>query len=757
MTIAGNDSRWTAYVLDELDRFERVAFEKEMELVPEAEEILAEIRETVDLLQASREVIPITGLTPTARQRIEVAAVPTRSRSYARWAAWSSAAAVVLFGFITISVPSLLRSRQVSMPAFPVAGPIEPLNRARPGARAAFGSEAEEQTPFQTRTGDTGGTVLDSTGEAVNESPLPTDRNARAELSTVSVEAEERAFTSVRTEVEVTGNIAPIPAPATGLVRETASRVELRPNAQVADPPSFVDQTAGSENSRFLVGVLNSQPVAAPPPPMERFAVDRRFRSDFNTEEYNRIVDNPFVSVFQNPLATFSVDVDTASYANVRRFLNQRTLPPPDAVRIEEMVNYFRYDYEPPRDGRPVRVHTEAVPAPWNPEHRLVRIGIRGEDIAMDERAATNLVFLIDVSGSMNDPYKLPLLVDGMKLLVEQLGENDSVAIVVYAGASGLVLRPTTGDRKPRILRALEQLSAGGSTNGGAGIQLAYDTAVANFIDGGVNRVILATDGDFNVGVTNSGELTRLIEEKARTGVFLSVLGFGTGNFNDAGLEALADRGNGNYAYIDGIREARKVLVQEVSGTLFTIAKDVKFQVEFNPVEVTAYRLIGYENRVLRDQDFNDDTKDAGEIGAGHTVTALFEVVPAGVEINVPGVDPLRYQAPTRPSTEAGSGEMLRVKIRYKEPDGDQSQLIEAPFTDSGQSLEAASSDYRFASAVAAFGMILRKSPYKGSATFDSVVAIAESSQGTDPEGYRAEFLDLVRRARAIRDLDPRD
>jgi Ca-activated chloride channel family protein len=492
-----------------------------------------------------------------------------------------------------------------------------------------------------------------------------------------------------------------------------------------------------------------------PPPPPSPVRFDRRERDQFNTEEYNHIVDNAFIAVRQDPLATLSIDVDTASYANVRRFLNQKTLPPADAVRIEEMVNYFTYAYAAPEGGLPVRINAEVSTAAWNPQHRLVRLGVKGKEILADERAPTNLVFLVDVSGSMRDQNKLPLLKRGMKLLVEQLGENDRVAIVVYAGASGMVLPSTGGDKNGRILAALERLSAGGSTNGGAGIELAYDTAVANFIEGGINRVILATDGDFNVGVTNNGSLTRLIEKKARTGVFLSVLGFGMGNYNDAGLEALADKGNGNYAYIDTIKEARKVLVHEMGSTLVTIAKDVKIQVEFNPSEVNAYRLIGYENRLLEHQDFNDDTKDAGEIGSGHTVTALFEVVPTGVGMALPGSDPLKYQTPpVRPDTRTESGELLTMKVRYKEPDGDESKLMEVPVVDRRSPLTDAGNDYRFAAAVAGFGMLLRDSPHKGDATYDSILELAESSIGTDKEGYRTEFVDLVRRARAIADLN---
>ena len=472
---------------------------------------------------------------------------------------------------------------------------------------------------------------------------------------------------------------------------------------------------------------------------------------DFNTEAYDRIDDNPFLAATQNPLSTFSIDVDTASYANVRRFLNQGTLPPRDAVRIEELINYFTYDYPAPDDGSPFSVLVEAGGCPWNDEHRLVRIGLKGKEIADDQRPPSNLVFLIDVSGSMQPPNKLPMLKSALKMLVGRLNENDRVAIVVYASATGLVLPSTTCDSKDTILATLERLQAGGSTNGGAGIQLAYDTAAAHFIPGGTNRVILATDGDFNVGVTNQGDLTRLIEERAKTGVFLSVLGFGMGNLKDSTMEKLADRGNGNYAYIDTLDEARKVLVEQMGGTLVTIAKDVKIQVEFNPARVAAYRLVGYENRLLRAEDFNDDRKDAGEIGAGHTVTALYEIVPAGKSVPVSRIDPLKYQQSTPPADTRSSDELLTVKLRFKSPESDSSDRLELPLVDEGRSFSETSADFQFASSVAAFGMILRDSAYRGSATIDAVISMAEAARGADKEGYRQDFIKLAKLAKAIR------
>ncbi len=469
------------------------------------------------------------------------------------------------------------------------------------------------------------------------------------------------------------------------------------------------------------------------------------------TEEYDLIEENPFRSVEVDPLSTFAVDVDTASYANVRRFLSDGSLPPPSAVRIEELVNYFDYGYAEPDGARPFATHVDVAACPWAPEHRLVRIGLQARRVNGLGTRGKNLVFLLDVSGSMNQPDKLPLLVRSMRLLVDQLGPDDTIAIVTYAGRSGVVLPPVSGSEKPRVLEALAGLQANGSTNGAAGIELAYDLARQHFLPGGVNRVVLATDGDFNVGVSSEGELVRLIEAERASGVGLSVLGFGRGNLADARMEQLADHGDGNYAYIDSLHEARKVLVAELGGTLETIAKDVKLQVEFNPAEVRAYRLIGYENRLLAHEDFNDDTKDAGEIGVGHDVTALYELVPRGVSMDLPGIDPLKYQA-NEPGTSAaaGSGEYMTVKLRYKEPTGARSQLIEVPVRVATTSFDEAPESLRFATAVAAFGLVLRASPNVGTTTLGDVYEWAFGAAGDDPFGYRAELLHLVQRAQEL-------
>ena len=468
------------------------------------------------------------------------------------------------------------------------------------------------------------------------------------------------------------------------------------------------------------------------------------YDQEFNTEAYSRIVDNGFKTVLENPLSTFSIDVDTAAYANVRRFLNGNQLPPPDAVRIEEMVNYFKYDYPQPQGDDPFSVSIEVAPCPWEARHQLALVGLQGLEIETADLPPNNLVFLLDVSGSMNSPNKLPLLKSAMRLLVGNLRAEDRVSIVVYAGAAGLVLEPTSD--KAQILEAIERLSAGGSTAGGAGIELAYKMARKSLIEEGNNRVILATDGDFNVGASSEGDLVRLIEKERESGIFLSVLGFGTGNYKDSKMEQLADKGNGNYAYIDDILEAKKVLVTEMGGTLVTIAKDVKIQVEFNPAKVAAYRLIGYENRLLADEDFDNDQKDAGELGAGHSVTALYEIVPVGSREKFPTAGKLKYQT----TQLVDSDELMAVKLRYKQPDGDQSKLIaKAVKADDFQSLEP-SSNLRFASAVAEFGMLLRKSEYRGSSSYDQLLKRARASRGTDTEGYRAEFIRLVEKAQLL-------
>jgi autotransporter-associated beta strand protein len=536
---------------------------------------------------------------------------------------------------------------------------------------------------------------------------------------------------------------------ASGVV-STASAPAPAPGAQISNPQpdtryfAFVDDVAGYATE----GMAQKQEA----PTLGRDTVSR--------ESYTHIIENELKDVAREPLSTLSIDVDTASYANVRRFLNQGMIPPPDAVRIEELVNYFPTSEEGPAHEakEPFGVGIELAPCPWQPVHRLARIAIKGRERDKD-RKPSNLVFLVDVSGSMNQPAKLPLVQQSLRMLTEQLGEGDSVTMVVYAGSSGVVLPPTNGEKKAEILAAIDRLSAGGSTHGSAGIKLAYEQAVAGFIKGGVNRVILCTDGDFNVGVSSPEELEKLIKHKAKTGVFLSVLGFGSGNLQDRTMETLADKGNGNYAYIDSLSEARKVLVEQMGGTLDTIAKDVKIQVEFNPAAVRSYRLIGYENRLLAKEDFNDDTKDAGEIGAGHSVVALYEIVPANLPPGTeprPAVDSLKYQAPAISPAQlaeaAKSGELMTVKLRYKEPDSDLSKLIEVPTKDAGKTLTASSAEFKFSAAVASFGLLLRDSSYKGTLSWETVRRLALDGKGADTLGYRGEFLQLIDKARGLKE-----
>ncbi len=471
---------------------------------------------------------------------------------------------------------------------------------------------------------------------------------------------------------------------------------------------------------------------------------------DFNTEDYSAITPNIFHSPLTEPLSTFSIDVDTATYSNVRRFLNQGSLPTPNIVRTEEILNYFDYDYPQPKGEHPFSVYTELGVCPWNLKRNLVHIGIQGRKMDMSTAPINNLVFLLDVSGSMSSDNKLPLVQKSMSLLLENMRPQDRIAIVVYAGAAGLVLPSTSGEEKTKISAAINNLTAGGSTAGGAGIQLAYKTAVENLIRGGNNRIILCTDGDFNIGVSSDADMTSLIEENRNKGVFLTVLGFGMENYKDNRLELLADKGNGNYAYIDDINEARKVLVNEMGGTLFTIAKDVKLQVEFNPAHVKAYRLIGYENRLLNTEDFKDDTKDAGELGAGHSVTAIYEIIPADSKEEIPGVDALKYQDVKISDDARKSPEIMNVKLRYKLPDSDTSIPLETPVYNKTLGMKDASQTFLFSAAAVGYAMMLQNSEYKAALTWDMVRTLAAENKGADTDGYRSEFIQLINKAEQL-------
>jgi len=510
----------------------------------------------------------------------------------------------------------------------------------------------------------------------------------------------------------------------------------------------------GRQTKRIVTGAVSQAVVSKSPGIRIRGRSNlRSYQSDWDTESYASVTENGYKQASDEPLSTFSVDVDRASYTNVRRFLNQGVLPPAGSVRVEEMINYFNYDYKCPEGEHPFSVGSELATCPWNEEHYLLKVGLKGKEIEKENLPSSNLVFLIDVSGSMNAGNKLPLLKSSFRLLVNELRDDDYVSIVVYAGAAGLVLEPTSGKNKKEIIEALDRLQAGGSTAGGAGLKLAYKTAKEHFIDGGNNRIILATDGDFNVGISSNASMEELVSEEKDNGIFMTVLGFGMGNYKDDRMEIIADKGNGNYAYIDNLQEAQKTLVSEFGGTLFTIAKDVKFQIEFNPQKVLAYRLIGYENRLLNKEDFNDDTKDAGEIGAGHTVTALYEIIPQGAEDAsewVKKVDKLKYQnKQVRRSAEI-SDEWLTLKLRYKQPDKHKSQLMEFAIKGTVDDFSSASNDFRFAASVAAFGMKLSDSNYIGDMKFQDIQMIAKAARGDDEDGFKAEMVRLIKTAESL-------
>ena len=748
MSIDPNDPRLTTYVLGELEGEEHTEIEKAIQYSEELRQAVAEIRETAASLteELQRELLP--GLSEAHQQKIESGLRLGASGSVLlrkkKWVAAAALAAACLV--LAVNLGPELQS---------------PSSDEQVMTRV-YSSEKETDSlvsgSLDTKFGDAKDEVLmvpqekplryEQTGQ-IRGNEVPGPPGSREKAGRDSQEGEVK-----QPKAQLFEN-KPFRAPVANILGGKSKNDEI----------SGAGGQVGQDASRVIGLEKGALSHARPSAERAREAGEHRYfaadsprpdairgssKPDFNTEAYDRIVDNRFLEVTEHPLSTFSIDVDTASYSNVRRFLRQGTLPPKDAVRIEEMLNYFSYAYPAPSKGRPFSVNVEVAQAPWNFGHRLVRVGLKGMEIHHEKRPASNLVFLLDVSGSMRPTNKLPLMKKALRLLLDRLGENDQVAIVVYAGASGLVLPSTSGDQKGKLRAALENLEAGGSTNGGSGIQLAYRTAVANFAAAGTNRVILATDGDFNVGVTNQGDLTRLIEEKAQSGVFLSVLGFGMGNYKDSTLEKLADMGNGNYAYIDDLNEARKVLVDQIDSTLVTIAKDVKIQIEFNPTQVSAYRLIGYENRLLRKEDFNDDTKDAGEIGAGHSVTALYEVVPTGGRVDVPDVDPLKYQKSLEATEASASDELLTLKLRYKEPDRQKSRVLEFPIRDRGASYGQASQDFKFAAAVACFGMILRDSPYKGNATLDAVLELAQEGRGSDPHGYRQQFVELAKKAKTL-------
>ncbi len=731
MSFDPNDPRITAYLFGELEAAERQAFEADLENSAELRQLVDQTRRTLDVLAGELQNEPPVRLTDAQRalvtNQIDAAAGESPFQATSRPTPRPSTAA-------TRRVLGLAALAATLM----VAASVASVSRLGCGAHTAREVAA-------TRSADRAAAELDAAAYQLQraQQTLQEDRAKYNQEREQLVAKESMAASSMPQDSQ---HFAPSS-------QEAAARGELFQRQLQTLADASQQQSGGPPASGAYGFGLSAQSDESGYGAYYNERADGGAGPGWAGDRYAPIYENPFLEVANEPLSTFSIDVDTASYSKVRMYLLQnRVLPRPDAVRIEELVNYFTYDYQPPSGEVPFAAHVEVADCPWAPKHRLARVGIKGREVEREQRPSSNLVFLLDVSGSMNRPNKLPLLKQGMKMLVDQLGENDRVAIVVYAGAAGLVLDSTTGDQKAVILDALDRLNAGGSTNGGAGIQLAYQTALDNFIAGGVNRVILCTDGDFNVGVTGTDQLVRLAEQNAKTGVFLSVLAFGMGNHNDAMLEEISNKGNGNYAFIDTENEARKVLVEQMSGTLVTIAKDVKIQIEFNPNEVAAYRLIGYENRILAAEDFNDDTKDAGEIGAGHTVTALYELVPADgqSDVQTPPVDELRYQQRGKPTDQAGSGEMLTLKIRYKEPDGDTSTKLEFPVVDDGCKFGQATKDFRFAAAVASFGMLLRNSAYKGNATYAGVLETATEAASDDATGYRQEFLALVAAAQQL-------
>ncbi|MEZ6089364.1 MAG: von Willebrand factor type A domain-containing protein [Pirellulaceae bacterium] len=761
MTSQQNDPRITAYVFGELSPDETARFEQELAASKLLADEVAATRSAIAALE-SEFAGESEGLDDAARQAVQSAALGSLATPAASWLHGNrtpitlvSLAAVVLLvvGIAFVNSDSDVQSgvafrRFSQMEEADNSGVFE-------GAELQSGLEASRKESLAAIPAPMSGTVTEQ--HEAGDTMTFTTRVPTSESGEKSTKPESK-LTLGSDDFSILGAARQSDRENRGLSQmeeeftrdmETMGTGEVRYN----NLPVFLMREVDSAIPRWRnVDVIWHDAT---------WAMDRSFTPhprppswgmgpDISGDKHDLIVENPFLRVNDQPLSTFSIDVDSASYSKVRMYLSQhKTLPRPDAVRIEELINYFNYDDAPPAedDPHPFAATMHVAGCPWNADHRLARIGLKGKTIEK-QRPSSNLVFLLDVSGSMNKPNKLPLVIEGMKMLTGKLSENDSVAIVVYAGAAGVVLNSTSGEHRADIAAALERLKAGGSTNGGEGIALAYNIARDNFIPGGTNRVILCTDGDFNVGVTGTDELVRMAAENAKGNIFLTVLGFGMGNHNDAMMEQISNRGNGNYAFIDSRSEARRVLVEQISATLVTIAKDVKIQVEFNPATVAAYRLIGYENRILASQDFNDDKKDAGEIGAGHTVTALYEIVPTSDEddsvATSPVVDDLRYQKKARLSKQAGSGEMLTLKLRYKEPEGSNSTLIEFPVKDQGQRFEQADNDFRFAASVAAFGMLLRNSAYKGNITYAAVKELAEEAVADSEDAYRTEFLELV-------------
>ena len=775
MKLSIEDPRLTAYALDEIeDAIERAEIERAIAASPELQAVVAAARETADLLIAglSRENAPT--LSEFDKARLSQCAQPKLIKRFAvnlrqHWHLVAGLAAACLAAAV-VWLPKLqdypieyayhqaeqdeyayhqAEQNEYARSQIKIDGSVETLESSNPFLPQHYVEKKEKES--QMVLADTSSSlvarVVDS--EIVSSGP---DRIAYSPPAAPAYQAYQAAPVAQNRELpamKMHASRTERPVPRYRVMRTDNTTDNLIAN-RVA--PVDTSTMALMSNSAFE---SMSIPHRSQSTLREGYVAPMQSPATFNTESYDPIEETDFRSPLVAPLSTFSIDVDTASYANVRRFLQRGQLPPADAVRIEELINYFSYADTPPTDsledgGDPFAVHMAQATAPWNAEHHLLRIALKGYEMPWAERPASNLVFLLDVSGSMNNAQKLPLVKDAMDMLIRRLDKRDQVAIVVYAGASGLVLPSTTANNHETIAHALENLKAGGSTNGGAGIELAYATAREHFIKGGNNRVILCTDGDFNIGQTNRSSLADKAEAAAAEGISLTVLGFGMHNYKDDMLETLSNKGKGSYAYIDSSAEARKVFLQDLPGNLFKIAKDVKIQVEFNPEQVVAYRLIGYENRRLKAEDFNNDAKKAGDIGPGHSIVALYEIVPRGTALKTGSVDPLRYQA--QPVVDSKSdAEVATVKLRYKQPEGSESRLITSNVqSDAVVPFASSTEDFRFTAAVAAFGLRLASSEHISDYSYRQIESVAVNALGTDAGGHRSEFTDLVRKAESI-------
>ncbi|MDZ4861496.1 MAG: von Willebrand factor type A domain-containing protein [Candidatus Hydrogenedentes bacterium] len=753
-----NDPRLTAYVLDELDAEESASIEAEAGSNPSLTEAIDELLRASRVVETSLATTDDVALHTAQRTQIESktwALKPIRRRYLYAGATAAAAAAVLVTALLVNGTPSRKLQLTAAREEIEWKSTIEPTGAPVPASSSRNASTeqarqyGQQQRNVQSQklpepgSGEISLEKLDefevnfSTGSASSREVLRASGYADPQVAAVQT-APERVVVGQRVGLDRDADgIAEVElytlAPGLGDGSTDYLGVRLDPR------PAIVP----SDQSRYLSSELGR--------PVQEWWDRGTLMAPGSGNSYASVPENPFVQVAQEPLSTFGLDVDTASYANVRRFLNSGHLPPPDAVRIEEFVNTFKYEYAAPTEGNAVAVTADIASCPWNPRHRLARVAVKAKDIPFEAQPPVRLTFLIDVSGSMEDAKKLPLLKESMKALVEKLRASDQIAIVTYRDTAQIAMHPMPAAQSEIIKAIIDGLHADGSTNGAGGIELAYNLATEQFLENGLNRVILATDGDFNVGETENTALVQRIEEHAKSGVFLTVLGFGVDNLQDDRLEGLANKGNGNYFYLDSFAEANRVLVERMAGTIAVTAKDAKIQVEFNPSKVGAYRLLGYENRALAAPDFNNDAKDAGDLGAGHTVTALYELVPVGVSLSGPGVDALKYQ-PTSPVPTAPANtnpETMTVKLRYKEPTASESKLAELPVSDTGAQIESVSSDFRMATAAAAFAMLLRNPEFKGNADFDLVQRLAESAKGSDAD--RAEFVSLVVAAKTLR------